>query len=214
MTTTGSEASPRKLIPTSQTISVLPTNTARVYTNIHPVLILSLYYLCFSSLVADPVSTLKKAVAPLAHLQITYCVVCLPPFAGSSSPKVEAPKSSKKKKVQFAHSAKGPATKPATIASRITVRIFCTKAFNVFTPANLHDYNLLARDLFSRPVFAPRNTRPHRDVDSLRCFHQLLSLAYNSLRNTHVAPWCSSALLYSRCGLSNVEGNIGSLLAI
>jgi len=121
MTTAKSEAAPRKLVPVSQTISVLPTNTARLYTHIHPILILSLYYLWFSSLVADPVSTLKKAVAPLAHLQITYCVVCLPPFAGSTTQRTEAPKTPKKKKVQFAHSTKGPATKPATLASRITV---------------------------------------------------------------------------------------------
>ena len=121
MTTTESEAQPRKLTAVSQTISALPEQTARFYTYIHPVLILSLYSVCFSSLVADPVSTLKKSIAPLAHLQIIYCVVCLPPFAGASSQRAEASKTPKKKKVQFAHSVKGPALKPATIASRITV---------------------------------------------------------------------------------------------
>lgn len=121
MTTTEDEPPPRKLVPTSQTISVLPTNTARLYTHIHPILILTLYYLCFPSLVADPVSTLKKTLAPLAHLQITYCVICLPPFAGTSTQRTEAPKTPKKKRVQFAHSAKGPATKPLTLAARITV---------------------------------------------------------------------------------------------
>ena len=122
MTTAESEAPPRKLIPISQTISVLPTNLARLYTHIHPFLILALYYLSFPSLVADPVSTLKKALAPLANLQIAYCVICLPAFAGSPPQRADAPKTPKKKKVQFAHSAKGPAaTKPATIASRLTV---------------------------------------------------------------------------------------------
>ena len=111
----------RKLQPTSQTIAVLSTNTAQAYTYIHPILILTLYYLCFPSLVATPVSTLKSALAPLAHLQIIYCVVCLPPYAGSASPKPDPPKTPKKKKVQFAHSAKGPASKPATIASRLVV---------------------------------------------------------------------------------------------
>lgn len=121
MTTAELEAPRRKLIPTSQIISVLPTTTAHVYTHIHPILVLTLYYVFFPSLVADPVSTLKKSIAPLAHLQIIYCIVCLPPFAGSPSPKTEAPKTPKKKRVQFAHTAKGPATKPATIASRLVV---------------------------------------------------------------------------------------------
>lgn len=122
MTTTSTEAPPRKLKPTSQTISVLPTLTAQVYTNLHPILVIALYYVFFPALVADPVSTLKKSIAPLAHLQIIYCVVCLPPFAGTPNSKAEAPKTPKKKKVQFAHTAKGGATKPATIASRLVVR--------------------------------------------------------------------------------------------
>lgn len=121
MNTSDTAAPRRKLIPTSQIISVLPTTTAHVYTHIHPILVLTLYYVFFPSLVADPVSTLKKTLAPLAHLQMIYCVVCLPPFAASPNPKAEAPKTPKKKRVQFAHTAKGPAAKPATIASRLIV---------------------------------------------------------------------------------------------
>ncbi|KAL2037426.1 hypothetical protein N7G274_009911 [Stereocaulon virgatum] len=120
MTETATEARPRKLVPISQSISVLPTDTARIYNYIHPVLILSLYYLCFPSLVADPVSTLKKSIAPLAHLQIIYCVVCLPPSKGSSTQPTPST-TPKKKKVQFAR----PAAKvPATLASRIVPALF------------------------------------------------------------------------------------------
>jgi len=122
MTKTTTEAKSRKLVAISQPISVLPTNIARVYTNIHPILILALYYVCFPSLVADPVSTLKKACAPLAHLQIIYCVVCLPPSSGSSTPTPKPSKTPQKKRVQFA---KPPSAKPATLGSRIIVSYAC-----------------------------------------------------------------------------------------
>ncbi|KAK4694204.1 GPI ethanolamine phosphate transferase 2/3 subunit F, partial [Lecanoromycetidae sp. Uapishka_2] len=121
MSETTTEAKPRKLVAISQPISVLPTNIARLYTNIHPILILALYYFCFPSLVADPVSTLKKACAPLAHLQITYCVVCLPPSSGSSTPPPKPTKTPQKKRVQFA---KPPSNKPIPLASRIIPAIY------------------------------------------------------------------------------------------
>lgn len=118
MSETTTETKPRKLVAISQPISVLPTNIARLYTNIHPILILALYYFCFDSLVADPVSTLKKAIAPLAHLQITYCVVCLPPSSGGSTPAPRSSKTPQKKRVQFA---KPPSKKPTPLAARIVV---------------------------------------------------------------------------------------------
>lgn len=115
------EAKPRKLIPFSQPISVLPTDIARFYTHLHPIIILAVYYFCFPYLVANPVSVLSKALAPLAHLQITYCVVCLPQSSGSSTPASTSLKSpAPRKRVQFAQSAK---SKPASVGSRITPAI-------------------------------------------------------------------------------------------
>lgn len=113
------EAKPRKLIPVSQPISVLPTDIARLYTHLHPIIILTVYYFSFPYLVKDPVSVLSKAIAPLAHLQITYCVVCLPQSSGSSSPHSTSSKGpTTRKRVQFAQSAK---SKPPSVRSRITV---------------------------------------------------------------------------------------------
>ena len=185
MTTEESEPPPRRLVPISQTISVLPTNTARVYTNIHPVLILALYCICFPSLVANPVSTLKKALAPLAHLQITYCVVCLPPFVGNSTPRAESPKPPKKKKVQFAHSTKGPAAKPLTLASRITVsrsdcqcsisKLIC--AIALVQPAI---YSLILSLLLSTPLLTIIIILFGASVNSY-LWHTLLCAAHMSL---------------------------------
>ncbi|KAI4174903.1 MAG: hypothetical protein LQ343_001930 [Gyalolechia ehrenbergii] len=72
----------RKFTPTSTIIPLLPTQTARLYHHIHPSLILSLFYFSFSTLVANPVSTLYKLCLPLAALQGVYCVLCLPSAKG------------------------------------------------------------------------------------------------------------------------------------
>lgn len=199
MTTTDSEARPRKIVPKSQTISVLPTNTARVYTNIHPVLVLTLYYIFFPSLVADPVSTLKNSLAPLAHLQIIYCVVCLPPFAGSPSPKAEAAKTPKKKKVQFAHHTKGPAPKPATIASRLVV---CCPSSHW-----LYEISFLQSKLTLRVLTLARNILPcprtftlcalnHSYDHPFRRFHKYISMAHTPLRDAHVHSRCPAFVLH------------------
>lgn len=68
----------------------LPTEAARLYTHIHPFLLLGIYYLRFNSLTADPVSTLLTSLVPLGILQISYAVVCLPAAKGSSRKPIAA----------------------------------------------------------------------------------------------------------------------------
>ncbi|KAK8242013.1 GPI-anchor biosynthesis protein-like protein [Phyllosticta capitalensis] len=67
----------------SKPIEPLSTDVARIYTHLHPVLLLSLYAVQFNSIVAEPVGALAAALLPLAALQVIYATVCLPP-AGSS----------------------------------------------------------------------------------------------------------------------------------
>ncbi|KAI4191987.1 MAG: hypothetical protein LQ348_003316, partial [Seirophora lacunosa] len=55
--------------------------------HIHPALVLSLFYLSFSALVADPVSTLIRLCFPIAALQGLYSVLCLPTAHAGSFPK-------------------------------------------------------------------------------------------------------------------------------
>ncbi|KAL8730929.1 MAG: hypothetical protein Q9166_003719 [cf. Caloplaca sp. 2 TL-2023] len=78
----------RLWIPTSTPISLLPTQTALLYHHIHPILLLSLFYLSFSALVADPVSTLYRFLFPVAGFQISYCVLCLPIAKAGVLPKI------------------------------------------------------------------------------------------------------------------------------
>lgn len=72
-------AKPLKASGTIQSTQVLDNDVARYYTHLHPVLVLSLYYLRFSHIVADPVGALGTLLIPLSVLQVSYAVLCLPP---------------------------------------------------------------------------------------------------------------------------------------
>ncbi|KAL8794266.1 MAG: hypothetical protein Q9195_003220 [Heterodermia aff. obscurata] len=76
----------RKLIPISQPIPILPTSLAKTYAHIHPVLLLSLFYLRFPSLVSSPVPTLLSSLIPLSFLQLSYATLCLPPSSTRHGP--------------------------------------------------------------------------------------------------------------------------------
>ncbi|KAF2429781.1 PIG-F-domain-containing protein [Tothia fuscella] len=96
-------------------INVLNTDTAKLYTHIHPILVLSAYYFNFSSIVADPVSSLIKFLIPLNVLQIAYVVICLP-ATGTAQPPPVLKSSGMKPAVQK----KSPKGKSVSLASRIT----------------------------------------------------------------------------------------------
>ncbi len=100
-------------------ISLLPTDVARILTHVQPVLLLSTYYLRFSALVADPVSTLTTSLAPLILLQTTYCLFCLPIAPASPIPGKKTP--SKKGKPATGKKSYEPSS--SINASTIAVRI-------------------------------------------------------------------------------------------
>lgn len=77
-------------------IEPLNTDAARIYTHIHPILVLSLYAYKFRDLVADPVPALLVTLVPLAVLQIAYVAICLPPTGGT--PQIRKQKPGEKKK--------------------------------------------------------------------------------------------------------------------
>lgn len=98
MSNTKATEAPAVQVKPSEPIEVLPTELARVFTHVHPALLLGAYYLRFSALVADPVPALLYSILPLAVIQIAYVLVCLP-VAGSSSKPVKKPKPGAKKAV-------------------------------------------------------------------------------------------------------------------
>lgn len=108
-----SEAPPRKrkITPTTKPISLLPTSAAQTYTHIHPVVLLTVYYIRFPALVADPISTLTTSVIPLCILQLSYVIACLPPAAGSTGSRPTTP-------TKTAKSKPGPRRKTPTAGSK------------------------------------------------------------------------------------------------
>ncbi|OJD29726.1 gpi biosynthesis protein family pig-f [Diplodia corticola] len=70
----------------SKPIETLNTDIARIYTHIHPFLVVSVFAIQFGGIVADPVTSLFNALIPLSVLQVVYAILCLP-AAGSSSSK-------------------------------------------------------------------------------------------------------------------------------
>ncbi|KAE9972156.1 hypothetical protein BLS_004158 [Venturia inaequalis] len=71
--------------PRALPIKHLDNDTAKLYTHIHPALVLSSYIFSFQSIVANPVRSLYILLLPLSILQVAYVVLCLPP-AGTTSP--------------------------------------------------------------------------------------------------------------------------------
>ena len=95
---TGIPAAPAPKAP-AMPIELLNTDAARIYTHIHPILVLSLYAYKFNDLVTDPVPALLSTLLPLAVLQIAFVAVCLPPTSGTSTPQIRKQKTGEKKKV-------------------------------------------------------------------------------------------------------------------
>lgn len=82
---------------TAAPIEPLGNDAARLYTHVHPILILSIFALKFGHLVADPVPALLQTLAPLAVLQIAYVAVCLPPTGGTPTIRKSKPGEKKTK---------------------------------------------------------------------------------------------------------------------
>lgn len=81
-TVINSQTKPR---PPATPIDILNNDAAKLYTHIHPILVLSVYAYQFGAIVADPVSALTSTLVPLSILQIAYVAICLPPTGSSGN---------------------------------------------------------------------------------------------------------------------------------
>ena len=84
------------LIKPSLPIELLPTDLARLFTLAHPAILLAAYTIRFPSLVSDPVPTLLSSLLPLAIIQASYAVICLP-ATGTTVKLIKKPKPGAKK---------------------------------------------------------------------------------------------------------------------
>ncbi|KAF2800239.1 hypothetical protein K505DRAFT_320632 [Melanomma pulvis-pyrius CBS 109.77] len=144
-----------KVRPPAVPIEILSSDAARIYTHIHPILILSLYAYKFPSIVADPVPALLSSLIPLAILQIVFVAICLPP-TGSNTVVVEKKKPGEKKKA------------PESPISRKIIPAFLSLLLSVLFATPLLAATLV---LFGAPI-------------STHYFHTLLCAAHISLLAT------------------------------
>ena len=59
-------------IKPSLPIELLPNDIARIFSQVHPAILLSAFYVRFPALVADPTSTLLSTLLALAAVQTLY----------------------------------------------------------------------------------------------------------------------------------------------
>ncbi|KAK7908189.1 glycosylphosphatidylinositol anchor biosynthesis protein [Apiospora marii] len=108
----------------------LPSPLAQAIRHVHPVLLLSLFYLRFGALVRDPVPTLLHSLLAVAALQIAYAVICLP-AAGSSAAVQPAKKlrpGEKRKPVADAHAP----NITSTVVVALGLSMFATFGLQIF----------------------------------------------------------------------------------
>jgi phosphatidylinositol glycan class F len=89
MSSTTANAKPSQAATAGKPVDVLSGQAAQLFANLHPVLLLSLVPISFTSLVRDPVSTLLGLAPTTLLLQALYCVVCLPSTGQVPPPKIK-----------------------------------------------------------------------------------------------------------------------------
>lgn len=101
--------------PAAAPIEVLETDMARLYTHVHPILVLSLYTISFSGVVADPISGLTYTLPWVLVLQIVYTAVCLPPMEGGTASAEKKRSGEKKRKPVSSSSSFAPKALVSTL---------------------------------------------------------------------------------------------------
>ena len=221
-TTTPSLSEPkksRKLVPISQPIPCLRTPIAQTYNHVHPVLLLSLYYLRFPSLVANPVPTLLSSLIPLAALQLTYAVICLPP-SSKHNPRGrdkdgENPGGVGKKVGQGKGNGNG-SPRPDQIRKRSSLKkdgpiplssriIVCLHFLPVYFWYHLTDPYILARSDLPHPDPPPSPSITLRPLRSPRRSPYDTPFTYVPSCYPYLPCSCATSILRSWRGCQNVE---------
>ncbi|KAE8348328.1 GPI biosynthesis protein family Pig-F-domain-containing protein [Aspergillus coremiiformis] len=81
--------SPPKSTPPTH---ILPNTISKTYALLHPLLLLTLLTTRFNALVTNPTTELLTTLPPLALLQLTFAITCLPPTGTKEKDDEEKPK--------------------------------------------------------------------------------------------------------------------------
>ncbi|KAH7139311.1 GPI biosynthesis protein Pig-F [Dendryphion nanum] len=87
---------PPRSAPVAMPVDVLNNEAAKLYTHLHPVLVLSLYAFQWRAIVADPVPAMWNTLLILGVLQVVYSAICLPPTTSGGSATAAAAAEKKK----------------------------------------------------------------------------------------------------------------------
>lgn len=142
-------------------VDILKNDTARLYTHVHPALVLSLYALRFNAIVADPVPALTTTLIPLSLLQIAYVAICLPPTGGTASApltndkrKVGDKKKAEKGRLERAIGSKVIVSPPLYVAGAIGISIKTGSAACILTHSQPGFLSLMIASLVATPLLS------------------------------------------------------------
>lgn len=187
----------RRITPTSQPIPLLSTPLARTYTHIHPLLLLTLSYLRFPSLVASPVPTLLSSLLLHAAAQLLWVVTCLPPHTHTSP-------------LSKPHPKKLVAPGPKRRSVPKTASLWSTNII-VYPPLQFPQQkppaDTTARTPRPHPYHPTRRPRAHHPPHPLRRPAHDAPPAYGALRGAYGASGRSATFLCPWRGGPDVEGD-------
>jgi hypothetical protein len=176
---------PQKPKPAALPFDILNNDTAKIYTHLHPVLVLSLYAYKFQSIVADPVPALSETLLWLGILQVAYAAICLPPTGSNAAP-VEKKKPGEKKRAA-----------PSKIESGLNGKIIVSHCLPV-CPGYVCNFRVRANRDFPSPRFFPSSPRWLPQLPSSPASSS--SSAHRSLRIMRIRCYAQRTYPYSlRC---------------
>jgi hypothetical protein len=184
-------------------VKILDNEVAKLYTHLHPFLVLSTYILRFQSTVEDPIRSLYTLLLPLSFLQVAYVVVCLPPSGTTQTASNQKSGTSK--------AAKQGRSKSASLGGKITVTSspqhgpICCRIRLLTLPAASTHLPSSRVDLW--------HANPHHRLDPLRRTFDNTSLPYPPLRCAYFPPLLSTLNIYTRHRYRKVAGYCCSSIA-
>lgn len=190
--------------PTATPIEPLKNDTARIYTHIHPIIVLSLYAYKFQAIVTDPVPALLSTLVPLAVMQVLFVALCLPPTGGAAQG--EKKKAGEKKRVAAGKAESGPGGKIVVRCTSCSSPLpfdICVHEKYRIDRANI--YNCIAGIPLPRSYCSSFHSPPHSPPCSLRRPRYNTSCTHASRWRSHRAAQHSSTCLCSWCERGDME---------
>lgn len=211
---------PKKTAGQSAPIDILRNDAARLYTHIHPFLVLGLFAASFKSTVADPVTSIARLTIPLAVIQCVYAVLCIPTSDTAMPSQATNPGTSGSDAAPGASMTravsgfrrKGGSGSKATIGSKVIVSIPLLRRPRV-SSERLTQSSHSDRDTRNYPFHRPRDTTFHYPPRPPRCSSHNTSHPHSASGHALSSSFHDTALLRAWCFRREMAGTCVSVLA-